>query len=976
MAVERVFLGWTEPCLPQVARWLWDRYHSDGRWDLQNVVVVTPGRRANRRLLELLAEQSRSCVLTPPRLVTTGELPDLLYSPSAPVADTLRALLARLSALRQADATLLRQVFVDPPPPDDLAGWLQLAQELAGLDEEVAAGAVPLQEVVARCEAAGLPDFPDRHRWQALTELRRLYVAALARQGLVDRNDARLRAAQRGGCAAGFDIALVACADLSQLTCLMLRQLASRVTALIHAPQSLADRFDDLGCLVVDRWLRHQLDLDPQTVRVVERPRDQVLAVLQAIHQWANCPSRGPDDQEGALSAVPASLTPDQITVGVGDESVGPMLRRTFELAGVPARLAVGRALSLSRPAILLAAAGRYLQSDPPRLDAFAALLRHPDVETSLLRRQTASSRHTTAEAVKHWFTLLDRYATESLHRVLVRDWLGDEPTRAPLKEVYDRVVSWCAPDDHRQARPLPHWSQPIATMLQRVYSGVELSRHRADDHPLIHALEAIGRLLRSQAELDPDAPDTPRLSLTGAIAVTLSRLSQLPGVPSEGGDPAVEILGWLELQLDDAPAIVVTGLNEGLIPQGVGAEAFLPDTLRRVLGLADDRRRFARDLMMLSATVASRRHVTLIAARHDHQSQPLAPSRLLLACAEDRLPQCIERFYGDRIAPMEPLASPILHAHAPISRFVLPRPQPAQPIDSLPVTAFQDYLACPYRFYLKHVLKLRSLDDHAVELDQLAFGTLAHEVLRRFGRTELASSTHEPTIARYLRDQLDAIAHDRYGSRPPAPVEIQIEQLRHRLEAFASWQAEQAKDGWVVLADRVEAELSAPIDVDGRPFTIVGRIDRIDRHADGRYRIIDYKTSEKQEPNTPEAQHRKGPKADRRWVDLQLPLYRTLAETVGVVGDVQLGYVALSKKAPHAVFLAADWSEDELASAIEETRRVVRAIRAGVFWPPGEPLRYPDGFERVCLDGCLDRRLIVDRILEHAAPAPGEGTP
>jgi hypothetical protein len=974
MAVERVFLGWTEPCLPQVARWLWDRYPSDGRWDLQNVVVVTPGRRASRRLLELLAEQARSCILVPPRLVTTGELPDLLYSPMAPVADTLRALLARLSALRQADTTLLRQVFLDPPQPDDLTGWLQLAQELAGLDEELAADAVPLQEVAARCEAAGLPDFPDRRRWQALTELRKLYVATLTRQGLVDRSDARLHAAQQGGCTAGFDIALVACADLNRLTCLMLRRLASPVAALIHTPQALADHFDDLGCLVVDRWLRHQLDLDPQTVRVVERPHDQAVAVLQAIHRWANSPARGPGDQEGDISSEPASLMPDQITVGVGDESAGPMLRRTLELAGVPARLAFGRPLSLSRPAMLLAAIGRCLGSDPPRLDAFAALLRHPDVEASLLRRQNASSRRTPAEAAKHWLTLLDRYATESLHRVLVRDWLGDEPTRAPLKEIYDRIVPWCAPVDHGQARPLPHWSQPIATMLQRVYSGVELSRHRTDDHPLIHALEAIGQLLRSQAELDPDAPDTPRVSLAGAITVTLSRLSQLPAAPSEGGDPAVEILGWLELQLDDAPAIAVTGLSEGLIPQSVGADAFLPDTLRRVLGLTDDRRRFARDLMTLSAIVASRRHVALIAARHDRENQPLPPSRLLLACDEDRMPQCIERFYGDRNAPTEPAASPILHAHAPTSRFVFPRPQPAQPIDSLPVTAFQDYLACPYRFYLKHVLKLRSLDDRAVELDQLAFGTLAHEVLRRFGRTELAASTHKPTIARYLRDQLDAIAHDRYGSKPPAPVEIQIEQLRHRLEAFAAWQAEQAKDGWVVLADRVEAELAAPLEVDGSAFTIVGRIDRIDRHADGRYRIIDYKTFET--PKTPRKQHQQRPKTDRRWVDLQLPLYRTLAETVGIVGDVQLGYVALSKKAPHAVFLAADWSEDELASAIEEARRVIRAIRAGVFWPPGEPLRYPDGFERVCLDGCLDRRLIVDRTLEYAALTPEEGAP
>jgi len=49
----------------------------------------------------------------------------------------------------------------------------------------------------------------------------------------------------------------------------------------------------------------------------------------------------------------------------------------------------------------------------------------------------------------------------------------------------------------------------------------------------------------------------------------------------------------------------------------------------------------------------------------------------------------------------------------------------PEQLMTRMSVTAFRDYLACPYRFFLRHVLKLRPLDDAATELAANQFGDL-----------------------------------------------------------------------------------------------------------------------------------------------------------------------------------------------------------------------------------------------------------
>ena len=46
------------------------------------------------------------------------------------------------------------------------------------------------------------------------------------------------------------------------------------------------------------------------------------------------------------------------------------------------------------------------------------------------------------------------------------------------------------------------------------------------------------------------------------------------------------------------------------------------------------------------------------------------------------------------------------------------------EPVTELPVTAFRDYLTCPFRFYLRRILKLQAADDSAAELDGAQFGS------------------------------------------------------------------------------------------------------------------------------------------------------------------------------------------------------------------------------------------------------------
>jgi hypothetical protein len=166
--------------------------------------------------------------------------------------------------------------------------------------------------------------------------------------------------------------------------------------------------------------------------------------------------------------------------------------------------------------------------------------------------------------------------------------------------------------------------------------------------------------------------------------------------------------------------------------------------------------------------------------------------------------------------------------------------------------------------------------------------------------------------------------------------VRIQVEQARARLRKFAGWHAEWIADGW-----RVEAvEVSTPeggtlLDVDGQAVGIRARIDRVDHHAErGEWALFDYKTGDT--PVDIRKQYGNG-----EWKDLQLPLYGWLFPWLrGGTGNhplayeagapIRLGLIALSRASGPLEPAFGGWTGEELDSAVETARDVVRMLRAG----------------------------------------------
>jgi ATP-dependent helicase/DNAse subunit B len=351
-----------------------------------------------------------------------------------------------------------------------------------------------------------------------------------------------------------------------------------------------------------------------------------------------------------------------------------------------------------------------------------------------------------------------------------------------------------------------------------------------------------------------------------------------------------------------------------------------------------------------------TREDLRVIVGRRNHDGDPLVPSRLLFATnAEDIAQRALQFFRPVSDEAGEQQLSAQVLAVSSNEGLPIPRPRPlAKPIECMSVTSFRDYIACPYRFYLRHILRLREADDRADELDGAAFGSLAHEVLHRFGESPERDSTDAEQIRHTLHDALNQRVTNNFGRDAMAVVHVQVEQLRLRLNTFAEKQAEWAGQGWRIEHTEVPTDRHqhAELRVDGASMRLTGRIDRIDVNTRTGERVVfDYKTSDAGK-RPEDAHHRRG-----EWVDLQLPLYRHLVRALGIEGPIGLGYITLSKGTSRIGFSQAEWSDADLEQADQRAYEIVRAVRNEHFWPPADPA--PDFFEEfsaICQDRVFAR--------------------
>lgn len=959
----------------------------DGAWDLSGLIIVTPGSRAGRVLVSMLADRAATMgvPLEPPMTITPSELPGsvlvMLEGRHGPIGEGWRArppasVLVRqaawIRALRGQSQETLGRISAMEIDADDARGWASLSRVIARSADDLAAAGLRLHEAAER--SSELADFTGQARLHAAAEVQNAYERVLRDHGVSDPAIDAIDAVQawqdrldsdeeRTRADRVVEVLLVGVVELARVARRACRLPGVHTTSIVAGPAAWADRFDELGCLKDARegeasggassaFLAASLAalggvawVKPEDVWIGDDPRDQACKALAALAQRS---ARTP-------------IEPHSVLVGVPDPHVGFHLER--EARRVGGRIRAGVMSSVSDTDAFRTCEALIAHAQERTLSTMRAAVLHPRVEAWVTERliaheEAGASRAARAMIRRGVLDAIDEYAKYAVHSSLDADFTTRKPElRWILGAVRDALDDLMGPVVAAKAGP--EAAMGLLQALARVYRDASLDTSASPGQQReANAAKAIAQGLREAASDAADAFESGAGDMPSPVSMLRLSLEAIGDSPiaEEPEADAIEGLGWLEILLDPAPTVILTGMNAGLVPSRSTPDPLLPEALRRLLKLEHAGTRAARDATLFASMLACKQDVAVVLGRRDQEGASLMPSPVILPESGAELANLLDRFTRDSSGDLpEHRVRAVRRAPAIITARAtadprLPWVDTAIP-ESLSVTSLRDYIRSPYLFYLRHVLGVEEIDGPVTSLDSAAMGSLLHRALESL-HTTCADSTDVRVIEAELMAALDAqvarsvaLSQETRGTAASL-LRLQVESVRARLRAAAIAHAAARQEGWRIHAVEVSLPggLVVATEPDAPPLPILhGKIDRIDVNDAGDIRVIDYKTGDT--AHTPESMHvRRG-----EWTDLQLPLYRHLARAAvdkrtfatmsEDAGDrrIELAYFNLSADPGDVGICVAEWDADALASADTLTRSILSKIVRGEFMDVGD---------------------------------------
>ena len=335
---------------------------------------------------------------------------------------------------------------------------------------------------------------------------------------------------------------------------------------------------------------------------------------------------------------------------------------------------------------------------------------------------------------------------------------------------------------------------------------------------------EADGRSLSAWLEELRGAADQAgtRLAAKDLPGVLRDAMDRVSVRPPWGGHPRVAIYGLLEARMSRADLVICAGLAEGTWPAAPSPEPSLPPPVLRALGVPSGEFRIGLAAHDLAGALGAPEVVLSWAQRSE--GGPVIPSRFVLR-VQAMLGELAE---SHRETEAVALARAIDHA-SPAPAYPRPQPRPSaeQRDVALAVTAIDRLRGDPYQFYAGSILRLRRKDGLDAEPTAAWQGTVVHAVMERWhkaggGAGELTALAQEELA----KMQAHAVTRGLWWPR-----------LSRALDWIDLKIAQDRGEGREVLASEIKGEMTLA------GVKVHGRADRIDRRADGRLVVVDYKT-------------------------------------------------------------------------------------------------------------------------------------
>ncbi len=898
--MRKVFLGWDQSLLRTTAEWLWQH-----RSSLPDSIVVVPTSQAGRRLRGELADMAdrHGTAIFGLRVVTPAFF---LQLDDSSVADDSVEWLAWIDVLENiTDWTKYAAAFPHPP---EMEGMVAFARSLAALRRNLQEAGLLIRDAARPLMSGG-----DTERWTALSLLEEMVERTLRDWGYVSRNQA-LRDVSTGKThiSSVKEAKTIVLAGITEASEVAWRQWESHhdCVLLLGTHQEQEAMFDHRG-IPLASWL----DI--------------------------SSPFPGRQGMPGSVSVAASGRSlSHQCVAHLAELGVSS---KDLALVSCDSDLDEELAVAFAQQGWVIHRPGKTMQGPH------------------------------SGEWLKHWVSLIKDPDLGALARMVPMpetSCLTSVPAKelsAALAEMRDQWLVRSAEDVERLAT-IAMERKPIGMdVLRKALAELHTWRNRFLHSSFASALRDLMEALVSAGFLDGtvacermelfDTWEKLRRKVQRPNDFWLELLcSDWPQPQAENPEQRViDLQGWLEAGFEDSSHLVLCGMSDGSVPSSPGSDPWLGESARKILHLVTSASRAARDAYLfhcLCACRAATGRVDVFLSKTASDGSVRRPSRILLQAQGAELAERVRHVFAHVEQQTTDLTWQAdwqwqIPGDATIGK--------TTPLGkSISVTALRDYLACPFRFYLKHAVKLQTREPERGEWNARNFGDIMHLVLENWGKNAEARTLDDPiALTDWLHTELEKLVRRNYGENPAIAIVIQQAALAHRLGWFAEKQCLHFRAGW-----RLQ-NVEVPFSLEIGHWTIRGKIDRIDLHeATGAWHLWDYKSGNlrggiigehskkwRNQGSCPahlaDESRLFQPDGKSFWTNLQLPLYAASKVTEH---HPEIGYVVMGESESNIKFDPwVNYDETLTQSALSCAEMILEMIDSRKFWPPTEKPKYDD---------------------------------
>ncbi|WP_036157499.1 PD-(D/E)XK nuclease family protein [Maribacter forsetii] len=317
-------------------------------------------------------------------------------------------------------------------------------------------------------------------------------------------------------------------------------------------------------------------------------------------------------------------------------------------------------------------------------------------------------------------------------------------------------------------------------------------------------------------------------------------------GNPIEG----IQIMGMLESRLLDFETIIITSVNEGVLPSGKSNNSFIPYDLKIKNGLPTYKEKDAVYTYHFYRLLQRAKNVYILYNTEPDALEGGERSRLITQLLTDDNRTNIKSFIAT--PTIQPITKEIEQVEKTTSLAALIQDKARKGFSP---SSLSNYIRNPIDFYKQNLLNINEVLQVEETLAPNTFGTIVHDSLEEL-YTPLIGKPLTADLLNGIRKGIPTIVAQNFektfkdGNISSGKNYISFHVILKYIQTFIDVEVKELADHSITII-ALEQALSVPLEVAGLDFPIIlkGKLDRVDEY-DGITRIIDYKTGKVERRN------------------------------------------------------------------------------------------------------------------------------